>query len=85
MWQLLNVILTQGTYNYAVRGLLLKLITLRDSAYYEAHNKLLKLILLNCQKTKPSLRDRHKLKDIVLLIKSIVKNRSIIKWNLNVP
>ena len=60
-------------------GFFLKLITLRDSAYYEARNKLLKLILLNCQRTKPSLRDRHKLKDIVLLIKSIVKNRSIIK------
>ena len=50
-------------------GFFLKLITLRDSAYYEARNKLLKLILLNCQRTKPSLRDRHKLKDIVLLIK----------------
>ena len=65
-------------------GFFLKLITLRDSAYYEARNKLLKLILLNCQRTKPSLRDRHKLKDIVLLIKLIVKNRSIIKWDLNI-
>ena len=43
-------------------GFFLKLITLRDSAYYEARNKLLKLILLNCQRTKPSLRDRHKFK-----------------------
>ena len=58
--------------------------TNRDSAYYEARNKLLKLIASNCQRTKPSLRDSHKLKDVILLLKSIIKNRTITKWSLGI-
>ena len=65
-------------------GFFLKLIRLKDSAYYEARNKLLKLIASNCQRTKPSLRDSHKLKDVVLLLKSIIKNRTITKWSLGI-
>ena len=65
-------------------GFFLKLIRLKDSAYYEARNKLLKLIASNCQRTKPSLRDSHKLKDVILLLKSIIKNRTITKWSLGI-
>ena len=65
-------------------GFFLKLITLRDSQYYEVRNKLLENISTNCQRTKPSMRDVHKLKDIVLLLKSVIKNRSIYKYDLKV-
>ena len=66
------------------KGFFIKMITLRDSAYYEARSKLLQLIVSNCKRTKPSLRDCHKLKDIVLLIKSIVKNCTVTDWDLQI-
>lgn len=63
-------------------GFFQKLIKLKNSAYYEARNKILELIALNCQRTKPSARDSFNLKDIVLLIKSITKNQIITEWAL---
>ena len=65
-------------------GFFIRLITLKDSQYYEVRNKLLENISSNCQRTRPSIRDCHKLKDIVLLLKSVIKNRPITKWDLKV-
>lgn len=79
---ILSLLKVQDSSYYA--GFFIKLITLKDSQYYEVRNKLLENISSNCQRTRPSMRDCHKLKDIVLLLKSVIKNRSIIKWDLKV-
>ena len=65
------------------QGFFNKLITLKDSAYYELRQNLIEKIVASCQRTKPSQRDNLCKKDVALIIESIIQNESVTERNQN--
>ena len=49
----------------------------KKTVFYERLKKVKDFISSNCQRTKPSARDALKLKDMILLVNSIIHNKPI--------
>ena len=65
------------------QGFFNKLITLKNSAYYELRQNLIEKIVASCQRTKPSQRDSLCKKDVALIIESIIQNESVTERSQN--
>ena len=65
------------------QGFFNKLITLKDSAYYELRQNLIGKIVASCQRTKTSQRDSLCKKDVALIIETIIQNESVTERRQN--